>query len=46
MKLKLLFALLIGTISNVQTQIGQDIPGEGASDHSGHSVLFLPTEIL
>jgi len=38
MKLKLLFALLIVTISNAQTQIGQDIPGEGASDHSGHSV--------
>ncbi len=38
MKLKLLFALLIVSISNAQTQIGQDIPGEGASDHSGHSV--------
>src|SRR5690606_13559124 len=41
MKLKLLFALLvITTISNAQTQIGQDIKGQNAGDRSGTSVAL------
>ena len=38
MKLKLLFVLLIVTISNAQTQIGNTIYGAKAGDHSGWCV--------
>lgn len=40
MKLKLLFALLIVTISNAQTQIGNSIYGEAAKESSGASVVL------
>lgn len=40
MKLKLLFALLIVSISNAQTQIGQDIVGDMADDRFGHGVAL------
>jgi len=38
MKLKLLFALLFVTISNAQTQIGQDINGDILNGRSGTSI--------
>lgn len=40
MKLKLLFALLIVTISNAQTQIGQDIVGDMPDDNFGWGVAL------
>ncbi len=40
MKLKLLFALLIVTISNAQTQIGQDIVGDMPDDKFGWGVAL------
>ncbi|WCM43034.1 T9SS type A sorting domain-containing protein [Flavobacterium sp. CBA20B-1] len=40
MKLKLLFAFLIATISNAQTQIGQDIVGDMPDDRFGHGVAL------
>ena len=40
MKLKLLFALLIVTISSAQTQIGQDIIGDMPDDRFGHGVAL------
>lgn len=40
MKLKLLFALLIVTISNAQTQIGQDIIGDMPDDKFGWGVAL------
>lgn len=40
MKLKLLFTLLIVTISNAQTQIGQDIVGDMPDDKFGHGVAL------
>ncbi|UUV20596.1 T9SS type A sorting domain-containing protein [Paenimyroides aestuarii] len=40
MKLKLLFAFLIATISNAQTQIGQDIVGDMSDDRFGHGVAL------
>ena len=40
MKLKLLFALLVVTISNAQTQIGQDIVGDMPDDNFGWGVAL------
>lgn len=40
MKLKLLFALLFVTISNAQTQIGQDIIGDMPDDKFGYGVAL------
>src|SRR5690606_38008438 len=40
MKLKLLFTLLIVTISNAQTQIGQDIVGDMPDDNFGWGVAL------
>src|SRR5690606_7463942 len=40
MKLKLLFALLIVSITNAQTQIGQDIVGDMPDDKFGHGVAL------
>jgi len=40
MKLKLLFALLIVTIGNAQTQIGQDIVGDMPDDNFGWGVAL------
>jgi|GEM_PF-870719 len=40
MKLKLLFALLIVTITNAQTQIGQDIVGDMPDDNFGWGVAL------
>ena len=40
MKLKLLFALLFATVSNAQTQIGQDIMGDMPDDKFGWGVAL------
>ena len=40
MKLKLLFALLIVSISNAQTQIGQEIMGDSADPSFGSNVAL------
>lgn len=40
MNLKLLFALLVITVSNAQIQIGQDIDGDTPGDNFGHAVAL------
>lgn len=40
MKLKLLFALLVITVSNAQTQVGTDIDGDAPGDNFGYAVAL------